>query len=171
MGAGPGSGPQNYTAADPQLPADYDSYSRVSREVRFQSKLFSGNPLCAAARHQSTAQWEVRKGFWDLARKLGEAADWPGGPMRWSAVCNIHCSTHQTVGLLGTGAAARAEQVAALARLGPEAAAGVALRRAVYLGELLAVVGTLAPAPLLQHTQSLPRIVVHQNCLVLCIMY
>ena len=55
-------------------------------------------------------------------------------------------AARQAVGLLGAGAAAGAEEVAALARLRAEAAAAVALRAAVELGELLAVVGALAPA-------------------------
>lgn len=57
--------------------------------------------------------------------------------------------TYQTVALLGTGAAAGAEEVAAVAGLRVEAATLVALGAAVDLGELLAVVLTVAPAALL----------------------
>ena len=48
--------------------------------------------------------------------------------------------------LLGTRASPGAKEMAALSGLAPEAPAAVALRAAVELGELLAVVGALAPA-------------------------
>ncbi len=52
---------------------------------------------------------------------------------------------YETVALFGSGASAGAEQVTALARLGSEAPPLVALRAAVDLGELLAVLGPFAP--------------------------
>ena len=55
-------------------------------------------------------------------------------------------SSYQTVGGLGAGAASGTEEMAALPGLGTKAAATVTLGSAVGLGELLAVVGTLAPA-------------------------
>ena len=45
--------------------------------------------------------------------------------------------------LLGSRASPGAEEMAALPGLGPEAPAAVALRAALELGELLAVVGSL----------------------------
>ena len=48
--------------------------------------------------------------------------------------------------LLGSRASPGAKEMAALSGLAPEAPAAVALRAAVELGELLAVVGALAPA-------------------------
>ena len=51
--------------------------------------------------------------------------------------------------LLGSRASPGAKEVAALSRLRAEAPPSVALRGAVQLGELLAVVGALAPAPVL----------------------
>ena len=56
---------------------------------------------------------------------------------------------YQAVGLFGPGAPSRAEEVATLPWPGSEAPAAVALGRAVDLAELLAVVGSLAPAPVL----------------------
>ncbi len=61
--------------------------------------------------------------------------------------------TDQAVRLSGSGAAAGAEEVAALPRLGTETAAAVALCRAVDLGEPLAVLRSLSPAPILQTYQ------------------
>ena len=54
--------------------------------------------------------------------------------------------SYQAVALFGSGAATGAEQVAALARFGAETSSLVTLRAAVDLGELLAVLGALAPA-------------------------
>ena len=58
-------------------------------------------------------------------------------------------SPYQAVGLFGPGAPSRAEEVATLPWPGSEAPAAVALGRAVDLAELLAVVGSLSPAPVL----------------------
>ena len=56
---------------------------------------------------------------------------------------------YQAVGLFGPGAPPGTEEMATLPWPGPEAPATVALGRAVDLAELLAVVGSLAPAPVL----------------------
>ena len=58
-------------------------------------------------------------------------------------------SSYQTVGRLGSGAASGTEEMAALPRLGTEAAATVTLGSAVGLGELLTVGGALSPATFL----------------------
>lgn len=58
----------------------------------------------------------------------------------------VEVAAREAVALLGALAAARAEQVTALAGVGSEAAALPALRAAVVLGELLAVLGSFAPA-------------------------
>ena len=56
---------------------------------------------------------------------------------------------YQAVGLFGPGAPPGTEEMATLPWPGPEAPATVALGRAVDLAELLAVVGSLAPTPVL----------------------
>lgn len=69
---------------------------------------------------------------------------------RWAFLCAhsiiIKILACEAVALLGAGAAAGAEEVAALARVGAEAAALEALGAAVDLGEALAVVRALSPA-------------------------
>ena len=56
---------------------------------------------------------------------------------------------YQAVGLFGPGAPPGTEEVATLPWPGSKAPAAVALRRTVDLAELLAVVGSLSPAPVL----------------------
>ena len=56
---------------------------------------------------------------------------------------------YQAVGLFGAGATPGTEEMATFPWPGSEAPAAVALGRAVDLAELLAVVGALAPAPVL----------------------
>ena len=56
---------------------------------------------------------------------------------------------YQAVGLFGPGAASSTEKVATLSWPGSKAPAAVALSCAVDLAELLAVVGSLPPAPVL----------------------
>ena len=56
---------------------------------------------------------------------------------------------YQAVGLFGAGATPGTEEMATFPWPGSEAPAAVALSRAVDLAELLAVVGALAPAPVL----------------------
>ena len=56
---------------------------------------------------------------------------------------------YQAVGLFGAGAAPGTEEMATFPWPRSEAPAAVALGRAVDLAELLAVVGSLAPAPVL----------------------
>ena len=58
-------------------------------------------------------------------------------------------SPYQAVRLFGPGAPPRAEEMATLPWSGSKAPAAVALGRAVDLAELLAVVGSLPPAPVL----------------------
>ena len=61
---------------------------------------------------------------------------------------NLFCP-YQAVGLFGARAPPGTEEMATLPWPGSEAPATVALGRAVDLAELLAVVGSLAPAPVL----------------------